>query len=167
MAGNRPTEAYVPPNLSDTGSLIGGMFKMRNAVEAGIMFGLTFIVEKIVHLLIPSIYTTVVFLIIGALLGLIALMGVGGEPLSIFVLNCIIYRRVSGFCQLRMPLPKKIQENRNEEKAEADIFEDESEERDEARDTENSEEGGSGDWFERKIIALFYGKGKKNKDQRK
>lgn len=163
MAGNRPTEAYVPPNLSETGSLIGGMFKMRNAVEAGIMLGFTFIVEKIIHLLIPSVYTVVVFLVIGAVLGLVALMGVGGEPLSIFILNCIIYRRVSGYCQLAMPLPKKIKGNRS---GAADTFEFEDESM-ETAEAEKIEEGGSGDWFERKIIALFYGKGKKNKEQGK
>lgn len=106
---NDPTNAYIPPNLSETGGVFGGMFQLRNLVEGGIFLGLFILLGKMVTtFLIPSMYVTIAFFLIGAMIGIIAVIGVGGEPLSIFCLNVIIYRKVSGYCQIRMPIPENV-----------------------------------------------------------
>ena len=79
-------DAYIiPPNFIETGSVLGGMFKLRNAIEA------------IAAVLIPgfpilnlslSLTVKIIMLCLTALpLGLLALIGVNGESLSSFIIN--------------------------------------------------------------------------------
>lgn len=82
----------IPPNFIESGTLFGGMIKVRNAVEAGILacaigipvfvclpFGLT---AKIVTLCLTALPAA-----------LVALIGIDGESLSSFLLIWIRYRR--------------------------------------------------------------------------
>ena len=82
----------IPPNFIESGTLFGGMVKIRNAAEAGILacaigipvfvclpFGLT---AKIVTLCLTALPA-----------GLIALIGIDGESLSSFLLIWLRYRR--------------------------------------------------------------------------
>jgi hypothetical protein len=75
----------IPPNFIETGTIFGGMFKLRNAIEAGVLAvaaGLPFLRLQ------ASLTTKIILLCLTALpLGLIALIGVSGESLSSFILN--------------------------------------------------------------------------------
>lgn len=90
----------IPPNFIETGSLFGGTIKLRNAAEALL---LTLLIG------IPVFYlpfTLTVRIIIACLTvlpaALFAIIGIGGESLSSFVINFFIYlknRRVIGLME--------------------------------------------------------------------
>ena len=145
---NRPTNAYIPPNLSETGGVFGGMLKMRNLVEAGFCLGGIVLIGKIVSLIIPSVITTIVFLVIGIVVGLIAVTGVRGEPLSVFILNVIIYRRVRGYCQLRMPMPMEYEAENNSDEDTAEGY--------------SNKKGGKVSKFDQLLMNLLDGNKKRN-----
>ncbi len=76
---------YIPPNFIDTGTVFGGMFKLRNVIEAGIVSA---IIGIPVFMLKLSLTVKVVILCLTALpLALFALIGLYGEPLSSFILG--------------------------------------------------------------------------------
>ena len=73
----------IPPNFIEGGTLMGGMFKTRNAIEAGIL-GLA--VGVPVFHINASLTARIIILCLTALpLMLFALIGVGGMSLSAFV----------------------------------------------------------------------------------
>lgn len=144
---DRPTNAYIPPNLSDAGGIMGGMLKMRNLIEAGICIGIAVLVGKLVSIVVPSVITMVVFVVIGAIVALVAVVGVQGEPLSILFLNVINYRRVSGYCQIRMPMPMEVEEAKAKERKEEEM------------------KGGEMSKFDSILINLLNGTKKKSKEK--
>lgn len=81
----------IPPNFIEGGSLMGGMFKTRNAIEAGILGALTALP---VLQLGFSLTTRIIILCLTTLpLVLVALIGIGGESLSQFIIQFISYLR--------------------------------------------------------------------------
>ena len=81
----------IPPNFIEGGSLMGGMFKTRNAIEAGILGALTALP---VLQLGFSLTTRIIILCLTTLpLVLVALIGVGGQSLSQFIIQFISYLR--------------------------------------------------------------------------
>ena len=81
----------IPPNFIEGGKLFGGMFKMRNAIEAGILAGGsgTFILKLPVSLTAKII----ILCIISLPLAIFGLIGVDGESLSEFVINVFKFLR--------------------------------------------------------------------------
>ena len=75
----------IPPNFIESGKIFGGMFKLRNAIEAGLLAGLAiFFVWKIN----VSLTTKIIILCVTALpLGIFGIMGIEGESLTEFVIN--------------------------------------------------------------------------------
>lgn len=112
----RYTEGYIPPNLGG-GTVFGGMFKIRNVIEAAIV-GLTFyFLGVILQKFIPMIIATAVSLVLGGGFAFVAAIGINGEPLSIFILNIINYSNGRNFVTLRPPqreleIPNKKKESR-------------------------------------------------------
>ena len=82
----------IPPNYIESGTLLGGMIKVRNAVEAGI---LACVIGIPVFVCIPfGLTAKIVTLCLTALpAALVALIGIDGESLSSFLLIWIRYRR--------------------------------------------------------------------------
>jgi len=81
----------IPPNFIEGGSLLGGMFKTRNAIEAGILAAL---IGLPVLELNFSLTTRIIILCLTALpLSLLALIGVSGCSLSQFILLFFSYLR--------------------------------------------------------------------------
>ena len=81
----------IPPNFIEGGKLFGGMFKMRNAIEAGILAGGCGI---LVFKLPVTLTTKIIILCVTALpLAIFGLMGVDGESLSEFVINVFKFLR--------------------------------------------------------------------------
>lgn len=88
----------IPPNFVDTGTVLGGMFRVRNVIEAGILAagaGLP------VLMFLPfSLTARIIVLCLTALpLSLVALIGVSGESLTEFLMIFLKFlknRRVIG-----------------------------------------------------------------------
>lgn len=76
----------IPPNFLNEGSLFGGILKLRNTIEAVIaVVGITIPILKITVL---SFTGKIIVLCLTALpIGIFALIGIGGESLSAFLLN--------------------------------------------------------------------------------
>ncbi len=74
---------YIPPNFVERGTILGGMFKFRNVIEAGIIVALIGIP---IFMLGISITSKIIILCLTALpLALFALIGISGESLSSFI----------------------------------------------------------------------------------
>ena len=81
----------IPPNFIEGGTLLGGMFKTRNMVEAGI---LVVVIGLPVLNLNLSLTTRIIILCLTALpVVLVALVGISGSSLSTFILQFISYLR--------------------------------------------------------------------------
>ena len=82
----------IPPNFLNEGSLFGGMLKLRNTLEAVILVvGVTIPILKIT---VFSFTTKIILLCLTALpIGIFALIGIGGESLTAFLLNFIRFLR--------------------------------------------------------------------------
>lgn len=89
---NEERDVYViPPNFIEGGTLLGGMFKTRNVIEAGVL-GL--LVGLPVLNLGISLTTRVIILCLTALpLVLAALIGISGSSLSAFILQFFRFLR--------------------------------------------------------------------------
>ena len=75
----------IPPNFMESGTLFGGAFKLRNALEAGT---LVLAIGLPVFRLPISLTMRIILLCLTALpLGLITLIGVSGESLSSFIFS--------------------------------------------------------------------------------
>lgn len=88
----------IPPNFVDTGTFFGGMFKARNVIEAGI---LTAAIGLPLFIFIPlGLTPRIIILCLTALpLMLVALIGISGESLSVFLIIFLKYlknRRIIG-----------------------------------------------------------------------
>lgn len=98
----------IPPNFIETGTILGGTIKFRNAVEAAILSLL--IGFPVFHL--PVTLTTKIIIACLTVLpvALFAIIGIGGESLSSFVINFFIFlknRRVIGIVSEPDNIPKK------------------------------------------------------------
>ena len=102
----------IPPNFIEGSTLFGGMFKIRNVIEAGVLAAA---VGVPVFSLDLSLTTRIIILCLTALpLALFALMGVAGEPLSSYIVAFFKWlknRRVVGKTEpkevRKKPKPKK------------------------------------------------------------
>ena len=82
----------IPPNFISEGSLFGGMLKLRNAIEA-VIFSLG-IAVPVLKIAAFSFTTKIIILCLTALpAGIFALIGVGGESLTAFLMNFFHFLR--------------------------------------------------------------------------
>lgn len=112
----------IPPNFIEGGTLLGGMFKTRNVVEAGILAAVIGLPVLNLNL---SLTTRIIILCLTALpVVLVALVGISGSSLSAFILQFISYLRnrrilscegVSSRSTGKSLLPSWAQKNKNEE----------------------------------------------------
>ena len=98
---NETRDTYIiPPNFIESGTLLGGMFRTRNVIEAGI---LALAVGLPILYLGLSLTTRIILLCLTALpLALLALIGVSGNSLSTFILlfaeqACSLQRRTCSY----------------------------------------------------------------------
>ena len=74
---------HIPPNFIEGGTVMGGLFKLRNVIEAGI---LAFFVGVPIFMLDFDVTAKVMVICFTALpLALLALIGVSGESLSSYI----------------------------------------------------------------------------------
>ena len=81
----------IPPNFIEGGTLMGGMFKTRNAIEAGILGALTAL--PVLNLGISLTMRIIILCLTTLPLVLLALIGVGGGSLSEFILQFFSFLR--------------------------------------------------------------------------
>ena len=81
----------IPPNFIEGGTLLGGMFKTRNVIEAGILGALT--AFPVLNLKISLTMRIIILCRTALPLVLLALIGVGGGSLSEFVLQFFSFLR--------------------------------------------------------------------------
>ncbi len=82
---------FIPPNFIEGGTLMGGMFKTRNVIEAGILGALTAI--PVLNLSFSLTVRIIILCLTTLPLVLLALIGVGGGSLSEFILQFFNYLR--------------------------------------------------------------------------
>ncbi|MDO4756529.1 MAG: hypothetical protein Q4A54_09305, partial [Parabacteroides sp.] len=82
----------IPPNFLNEGSLFGGMLKLRNALEAVVLVvGITVPVLKITALSFTG--RVIVWCLTALPIGIFAVIGIGGESLTAFLMNFFRYLR--------------------------------------------------------------------------
>ena len=94
---NEHDSYYIPPNFIESGTIFGGMFRLRNVIEAGILAAA---VGVPVFLLDLTLTVKIIILCLTALpAGLLALIGISCESLSSFIFGFfkfLKHRRVIG-----------------------------------------------------------------------
>jgi len=115
----------IPENFVDTGTVMGGMFKMRNVIEAGAIAAVFILPLFKVGI---SLTAKIIIACLTALpLGLLALIGVNGESLSAFILGFFKFlqnKRVIGKGGTVKPKPEPKQAKPKKAKAQREVPED-------------------------------------------
>ncbi|MCL2105675.1 MAG: ATP-binding protein [Oscillospiraceae bacterium] len=115
-----PDTYVIPPNFIETGTIFGGMFKLRNAIEAGVLAaaaGLPFLRLQV------SLTTKIILLCLTALpLGLIALIGVSGESLSSFIMNFFRFVKNRRVIKGSVPITARPAKKARQPKSEVDAL---------------------------------------------
>ena len=123
----------IPENFVDTGTVMGGMFKLRNVIEAGAIAAVFILPLFKINI---SLTAKIIIACLTALpLGLLALIGVNGESLSSFILGFFKFlqnKRVIGKggtvkpkLEPKQTKPKKSKPRREEQEERYDDFDDE------------------------------------------
>lgn len=115
----------IPENFVDTGTVMGGMFKLRNVIEAGAIAAVFILPLFKVNI---SLTAKIIIACLTALpLGLLALIGVNGESLSAFILGFFKFlqnKRVIGKGGTVKPKPEPKQAKPTKAKAQRKVPED-------------------------------------------
>ena len=135
-----PNTYYIPPNFIDTGTVMGGMFKLRNVIEAGVLAGA--IILPLFRSTLGMKAKIIVACVTALPVGILALVGIDGESLSSFILNWFKFltnRRVIG----RDGVNKKQSKPKKQKAKFKDEFDDDDEDED---DEEGEDEEDDGAW---------------------
>ena len=101
MSRNDENDIYViPPNFIETGTVFGGTIKLRNAAEATVIA--LFIGIPVFHIPVSLTARIIIACLTVLPATLFALIGIGGESLSSFVLNFFLFlknRRIVGITE--------------------------------------------------------------------
>lgn len=119
----------IPENFVDTGTVMGGMFKLRNVIEAGAIAAVFIVPLFKVNL---SLTAKIIIACLTALpLGLLALIGINGESLSTFILGFFKFLRNKrvigkGGTNKSKPEPKQVKPKKEKVRREepADRYDD-------------------------------------------
>ena len=112
----------IPPNFIEGGTVFGGMLKLRNVIEAGII---ALIIGFPICMLDISLTAKIVILCLTALpIGIFAVIGIYGEALSSFVFNFFKFLKLRRVLQRTIPEPEhaKTEEEPIPEKPEIDCY---------------------------------------------
>ena len=99
---NMRTVGRIPRNMG-AGTVWGGMFKIRNLIEAAVVIAIVYLLTKVLAMFLPYMPVLALRLILWLLLGLLAVKGVGGEPLSVYLLNILNYSNTRTYVTLQPP----------------------------------------------------------------
>ena len=109
---------FIPRNFIEKGTFMGGMFKIRNAIEGGILAIL--ITIPVINLPLTLTVRIIILCMTALPAAMISLIGIGGESITAFLMNALRFlknRRVIYRMDVH-PEPKKkyrIKKPRNKE----------------------------------------------------
>lgn len=112
---NRPVYAYIPPNLNNNGGILAGMLDTRRVIEGIIGAGIAAVIYLFLQPIIPGAILFYICAGIGILLLACGLMGVNGEPFSVFLFNIANYEQRRIFVTLRPPMPDVMNKKKKRE----------------------------------------------------
>lgn len=98
---------FIPRNFIEKGTFMGGMFKIRNAIEGGILAIL--ITIPVVNLPLTLTVRIIILCMTALPAAMISLIGIGGESITAFLMNALRFlknRRVIYRMDVH-PEPKK------------------------------------------------------------
>ncbi len=72
--------SLIPRNFIERGTFMGGMFKIRNAVEGGILA--TVVTVPVIHLPLTVTARIIIFCVTALPAAMVAFIGIGGESLT-------------------------------------------------------------------------------------
>lgn len=98
----RNSQGYIPRNLGN-GTIWDGKIKIRNLAEAAAVGIIIYLLSKLLQLFLPDLVAIGIRIILWAVFCFIAVVGVNGEPLSIFILNVINYSNTRTYVTLQPP----------------------------------------------------------------
>lgn len=83
----KQTIVFIPRNFIEKGTFMGGMFKIRNAIEGGILAIL--ITIPVVQLPLSLTIRIIILCMTALPAAMISLIGIGGESISAFLMNAL------------------------------------------------------------------------------
>ena len=98
---------FIPRNFIEKGTFMGGMFKIRNAIEGGILAIL--ITIPVINLPLTLTVRIIILCMTALSAAMISLIGIGGESITAFLMNALRFlknRRVIYRMDVH-PEPKK------------------------------------------------------------
>lgn len=96
----------LPPNIDNDGRIVGGMFRQKNIIEAGIAVFLIFIFQKIFLFAVPSLIKYVIILAIGLPSVLICVIGIGDLSVSEWFMDRKSFKKSKNIYPFRIPTKK-------------------------------------------------------------
>lgn len=98
---------FIPRNFIEKGTFMGGMFKIRNAIEGGVLAIL--ITIPVINLPLTLTVRIIILCMTALPAAMISLIGIGGESITAFLMNALRFlknRRVIYRMDVH-PEPKK------------------------------------------------------------
>ena len=83
----KQTIVFIPRNFIEKGTFMGGMFKIRNAIEGGILAVL--IAVPVIQLPLSLTIRIIILCMTALPAAMISLIGIGGESISAFLMNAL------------------------------------------------------------------------------
>ena len=109
--------ALIPRNFIERGTFMGGMFKIRNAIEAILLAVL--ILVPVVHLPLSLTMRIIILCMTALPAAMVALIGIGGESLTAFLMNALRFlknrRIIYRSDHLPEPQKRRLRKPRNKE----------------------------------------------------
>lgn len=99
---------FIPRNFIEKGTFMGGMFKIRNAIEGGVLAIL--ITIPVINLPLTLTVRIIILCMTALPAAMISLIGIGGESITAFLMNALRFlknRRVIYRMDVH-PEPKKV-----------------------------------------------------------
>ena len=92
----------IPGNFEEAGGVFGGIFRLRNTVEASIIAFIFFNIEKFLMQLIPITAYIVIMIVTILPTTIIALIGIKGDSLIEFVIHYFKFRKQKRVLHFRL-----------------------------------------------------------------
>ena len=107
---------FIPRNFIEKGTFMGGMFKIRNAIEGGILAIL--ITIPVINLPLTLTVRIIILCMTALPAAMISLIGIGGESITAFLMNAlrflknrrVIYRGCTSGAEKKVPDKKAPQQ---------------------------------------------------------
>ena len=94
---------YIPRNIEDAGGVFGGLFKTRNTIEAIIYLAVVYVFCNFILFFLPFIAKFTIGIIMGLLGGMVFIVGINGQPVSIALMNFIVFKKTKCVVSLGTP----------------------------------------------------------------